>query len=445
MKFDINKVTKVKDKAEKLFNKGRLKDAINLYMDIWPCGYEDPRIFMRIGDIARKDGNTTEAIKAYKEAVDVFTKLGFIIKAIAVCKIITQLDPSEDAIHDRLADLYSASNKPAEAGGKPAETTEARTTTAGDRPATAGDSGEHIAAPPEDIKTKETSGTAAFHPTKATKKREFPRTPLFSDFDREELFAVVRKVLFHTFDSGTEVIKAGDKGNSIFIIVTGLLAVMGETETGSEKTIATLDRDGAFFGEFAFFSNSRRKNTVKTLEETELLEITKADLDEIIKKHPNVSRVLFDFYKERVVDSLMATSQIFSCMTLEDRKEILNRLSLKSFKKGDKIVTQGESGNEMFLIKEGVVEVWLTKADATRKTIGELVEGDFFGEVSLATNKPRVANVSATGNVTVVIFSRPVLKEILGKYPEVKHILEGIIKERVTSTMKVKKDNSPLL
>ncbi|MFZ3073026.1 MAG: tetratricopeptide repeat protein, partial [Thermodesulfobacteriota bacterium] len=112
MALDAKAVSIVKDKAENYFNKGKFKDALSTYEQIRLEGKKDPRIFIRVGDIHRKLDETKPAIEAYKEAVEAFAKQGFIIKAIGVCKMIIQMDPSEEAVQKKLAKLYSASNKP---------------------------------------------------------------------------------------------------------------------------------------------------------------------------------------------------------------------------------------------------------------------------------------------------------------------------------------------
>src|SRR3989304_5146231 len=116
MSLDPKAISTVKDKAENYFNKGKFKDALSAYEQIRPEGKKDPRIFIRIGDIHRKLEDAPGAVEAYKEAVETFAKQGFIIKAIGVCKMIMQIDPSQEVVQKRLAKLYSASRKSSASG-----------------------------------------------------------------------------------------------------------------------------------------------------------------------------------------------------------------------------------------------------------------------------------------------------------------------------------------
>ncbi|MBE9532194.1 MAG: cyclic nucleotide-binding domain-containing protein, partial [Proteobacteria bacterium] len=267
----------------------------------------------------------------------------------------------------------------------------------------------------------------------------FPRTPLLSDFTEEELFEVINKVKFHNFTTGEHVFKEGDQGGSLFIIVSGEAEVVSHAKDNTLVNYARLE-EGDFFGEFTFFSNANRNSSVKALSDLELLELTRQDLNDIIEKHPRVSEVLFEFYKERVVDRLMALSIIFRHLNEEDRTEVLKRVTRQTFKRGSVVITEGDKGEDMYLIKEGRALVWTLDANNTKQILNEPEEGDSFGEISLATNLPRMVNVTALTDLDLVVFSKPVIKDILEKYPVIKSSLEEIIKKRVLDRRKAKQN-----
>ena len=60
---------------------------------------------------------------------------------------------------------------------------------------------------------------------------------------------------------------------------------------------------------------------------------------------------------------------------------------------GDVVIEQGETGNAMYVIKQGEVEVWRHDEHDGRVSLGSLPEGSFFGELSLFDNLPRSASV----------------------------------------------------
>ncbi len=431
MSLDAGTIAKVKEKAEKYFTKGKFKDALATYEKIEESGKVDPRIFIRMGDCARKLNLNTKAGEYYSHAIAPFVKTGFVIKAIGVCKMIMQIDPSREDVQKRLAKLVSDQGGAhgGMVGGLMPEM-KLDDSSGTDKPKVDDNVVHNLASSQE---PKPEAG-----PEAGKKKLTFPRTPLFSDLKKEELFDVVRKVHFREFEEGGLIFNEEDKGDSIFIVVEGEVLVTGERPDGGRVDIATL-REGAFFGEFGFFTGAKRQTTVNAKTHVELLELRKADMNKIIEKYPRVSRVLFEFYKERVVDRLMALSDIFAPMEYKDRIEVLKHVKSENYPKGSDIMVEGEVGDTMYLIKSGTVEVWVKGEGGERNSVTELCVGDFVGEIALATSKPRVATVTAKEDVEVVVYSRPMIKHILERYPEIKDILTGVIKKRVIGSEAKKK------
>lgn len=383
-------ISAVRDKAEALFAKGMYREALGAYGEIRSCGLKDPRIPLRMGDIHRKLGDLAGAVDCYKDAAEGFARLGFTLKAVAVCKMIMNLDPSREDVQQRLSELCGSGGRREDPAGRP---------------------------------SARRGGV------------KVPRAPLFSDFTEPEFLEAVRKVGSRSLVAGSTLFNEGDSGDSIFIIAGGSVDVIGRAKDGHEVRLARLE-EGSVFGEFGFFLNSRRLTAVKAHEDSTVLELTGDDLNGMISKHPRVEEVLFGFYKERVVDRLMALCDVFAPLSAADRREVLKRLALEKFAKGCLVLREHDRGDIMYLIKKGRVSVWATDRAGVRKELAELAEGDFFGEIALATSRPRVASVTAVTDVELVVFSRTVIKEMLGKYPRVKAVLENVITARVQDAVR---------
>lgn len=89
-----------------------------------------------------------------------------------------------------------------------------------------------------------------------------------------------------------------------------------------------------------------------------------------------------------------------------------------SFSAGDTIFTQDELGTEMFIIREGVVEIVKHIAGESH-TLSRLEKGDFFGEMALLEALPRTADAVAITDVKVVPINGSRFDEMLRKNPEI--------------------------
>lgn len=106
--------------------------------------------------------------------------------------------------------------------------------------------------------------------------------------------------------------------------------------------------------------------------------------------------------------------------TITNLSENANRLV---FREGEKIVTEGEEGQSMFLVGEGLVEVSITYKDndghKKEKKLFHLGFPEYFGEMALLLNEKRSATVKALMNTVVYEISQSTLKLALKDHPKV--------------------------
>lgn len=131
---------------------------------------------------------------------------------------------------------------------------------------------------------------------------------------------------------------------------------------------------------------------------------------------------------------------IFAPLSDEETQKLAENAKVIVFAPDEKIVRQGQHGNSMFVIHRGAVVV-RTKEDGVSKTLRNLREGDFFGEMGLLTGEPRTATVTATEEAEVLEINNLCLKPILEENPDLVKILSQIVEERRLSMDKLESEN----
>jgi hypothetical protein len=116
------------------------------------------------------------------------------------------------------------------------------------------------------------------------------RIPLFSDLTAEEFVDVAIMLVRRAEKAGTVIVREGDPGDSMFIVSTGEVDAT-RVDAGQQVKLATLS-DGDFFGEMAVLTGEPRTATVSTVRNTELLELSRNDLQTICTRHPEVEAKL---------------------------------------------------------------------------------------------------------------------------------------------------------
>jgi cAMP-dependent protein kinase regulator len=126
---------------------------------------------------------------------------------------------------------------------------------------------------------------------------------------------------------------------------------------------------------------------------------------------------------------------LFSAFPPEALKKILTSTYLRSYEQGDIIVTEGERGSSLFLIVAGEVKVFTKGTAEEHVPLAELGPGDFFGEVSLLTGKPRTATITASTPVTAIELDKQDVDRIAVDHPEVSDVLRAFYERRAQSTV----------
>jgi len=136
-----------------------------------------------------------------------------------------------------------------------------------------------------------------------------------------------------------------------------------------------------------------------------------------------------------ITEKELEASALFKKFPHEALEDILASTSLRSYQEGDIIVTEGEEGSSLFLLVSGEVKVFTKGEHGEHIQLAELGAGDFFGEVSLLTGRPRTATITAKTPVTAIELNREPMLEIIEKYPEVGSILENFYESRAQATV----------
>lgn len=131
----------------------------------------------------------------------------------------------------------------------------------------------------------------------------------------------------------------------------------------------------------------------------------------------------------------LRASALFASFREQALEQILTSTSLRSYQEGDIIVTEGEIGSSLFLIVSGEVKVFTRGERGEHLALAELGAGDFFGEVSLLTGKPRTATITAKSAVLAIELSKSDVDRISEQHPEVRSVLEDFYQRRAHETV----------
>ncbi|HEY2747403.1 MAG TPA: cyclic nucleotide-binding domain-containing protein [Polyangia bacterium] len=219
---------------------------------------------------------------------------------------------------------------------------------------------------------------------------EPPPFPLLSELPRGAFMELLARLSVVRLKKGEWVLREGEAGDACYLIAAGKVRV-----TKAQVQVAELG-PGSFFGEFAVLSDQRRHASVQAVEPIELLEIRRDLIDELVAAHPGVARTLRTFYRERLLQTLVATAPFFHGLGAKERASIAERFRPRRFGRGAQIIEEGAPGGGLYLILVGEVDVVRAAKDGSIVKLGTLGEGSYFGEMSLLRGGVASATVKAT-------------------------------------------------
>lgn len=251
----------------------------------------DARVMMQLADAYALTGHQVLAVRILRYLADQLAARGFPGKAITALKKIQRIDPQEPAIFESIAALIekertsdsTAAQQPLEL---PADV-EADFSATRETPI------------PEHLLHNEAFTGAPMRAVDDTTLDESIPSPLFDDFSRDELLALMRGLELQVFDPGDLIVVQGDAGDSLFIITSGIVKAFVNGGEKRHRQVRTL-HEGDFFGEISILRGGRRSATITAATHCELLELDRAALAAIQATHPRVGDVLQRYHDERV-------------------------------------------------------------------------------------------------------------------------------------------------
>lgn len=147
--------------------------------------------------------------------------------------------------------------------------------------------------------------------------------------------------------------------------------------------------------------------------------------------HTDLARREKTWDNEDDLVSQLKQLSIFS--ELDDSVLVLlsRKMDVQFLNEGITLVTQGDPGDSMFIVAEGLLEVAIkneTQEEAVK--VGYLSPGNFFGEKSLLTGVPRSATIRTAVDTVVCEIRKEIMSELLEQDMEVAKILSRAITQR---------------
>lgn len=121
---------------------------------------------------------------------------------------------------------------------------------------------------------------------------------------------------------------------------------------------------------------------------------------------------------------------IFDVLGEELLAQLAEKVSTRRYATGERILRQGDEGDQLFIIEHGEVAVLVESDGAQPVELARLGKGKFFGEMSLMTGAKRAASVRAVRECAVLVVGKAEFQDVLHQAPELAEKISAILATR---------------
>jgi cAMP-dependent protein kinase regulator len=389
-----------KDRAAQLFASGRLEEALAEYQYVVRAAPEDLASRQKVAELLQRLGRKKEAVDTYESVAIAWARQGWLLRAIALCKVILQFEPGHGRTQRMLAELYARRMAPT----------------------------PRLTPAPVPV--------ASAPPPEPVAPESLPRIPLFSQLGQEAFLAVMEELALKSFEPGATIVTEGEPGDAMFAIVEGRVDVVRQLQGGQRRKVASLG-DGDFFGEMALLSEGPRLAGVVAAERTSVLVLTREQVERLVHRHPSVGEVLRSFHQERVLANVLRSNPLLSALTPVQREALAQAFQLHTVPAGQTLLVQGQPGEALYLILRGQCRVTHRHPDGHESQYPVLREGDLFGELSVLLGLPATATVSTASPCTLLRLERQAVERHILVQPGMREALSRLSSERLQRTARL--------
>jgi len=129
--------------------------------------------------------------------------------------------------------------------------------------------------------------------------------PLFSELSQVEYNEFIKAFTKKEIKKDTTLVKEGESGDSAFLLIEGKVSVIKESIYGEDYIVTIIDAKGdEFFGEVNLIDKGKRTSTIKTIEDSVILEIDSKSLYKFTDKNPIIGYKVFKYLSQNIAKHL---------------------------------------------------------------------------------------------------------------------------------------------
>lgn len=231
-------------------------------------------------------------------------------------------------------------------------------------------------------------------------------------------------------NAGDTLFQQGDQAEAFYIVESGLF------EISANGIVLNRVAAGEGLGETALLSEQPRTAAATALVDTTVLELPRSAFFAILERQSELAKMLEAKMVRELQRTLLANAfqRIAGSCEVDIIHQLYAEVTWETYKSGDVLFYQGESGDDMFIVIGGRVRS--TYSDGIKeRVLGDFGSGEIVGEMGLLGGSARTTTVTAMRETVVVRVSRDTFDDMIKQSPDFSRGVMAAIVERQKNTV----------
>jgi lysophospholipid hydrolase len=250
--------------------------------------------------------------------------------------------------------------------------------------------------------------------------------------DDAALHEIVHDLEWVTVPMGATLLLQGERADALYIVVDGCLQAVLAHVDGGESVINDVG-PGEVVGEIPLVTGGTRIASLSAHSPTTLLKCPHMACHRLFAKAPQVRASLATLARRRLqrIQMTRIVGDLFGALDAAMLCDIEAAARLVSLPRGATLCRQGETGQCLYIVVSGRLQVTVTDTHGQERVIGEIGRGESVGEMALFTGERRSASVVASRDSVLLQFPNTEFARLLATYPQVGTYTSQIISRRL--------------
>jgi CRP-like cAMP-binding protein/Fe-S-cluster-containing hydrogenase component 2 len=269
----------------------------------------------------------------------------------------------------------------------------------------------------------------------------------FTDEQRNSLLNAYENdpaIHIRRFTPGSLVCRKGEYELDLCFVLSGSVDLFDDIPDTGRVRVANLGA-GTFYGELGAIGGLPRTLDVVANAETEIFYVPRHAL-KYLEINTQARALIGERYRENAVRVTATDLELFRGVPPESIQELIPKCEIIRYElRGVPLVTQGEPGDALYIVRDGFVQVVREREDGTKRVLAYLRTGEYFGEMALFETGVRWASVLTAGKCELIKIRRDDFLDLCRRFPQIETEARKVIAQRHEQERTVTPELSELL